>query len=123
MMCESAKLVRLMSARVPVGVPRNVSPRASQLSSTTESPWRSAIARIASQSGALPIRFGARIALVRGPIIASIASTSIWNVSAVMSTNAGTAPARRIGATSVENVTALVTTSSPGSRSRTSTAR
>ena len=32
---------------------------------TTRS-WRSAMARMASQSGALPMRFGARIALVRG---------------------------------------------------------
>ena len=52
------------------------------------------------------MRFGARIALVRGPIISSIASTSIWNVSRSTSTNAGTSPARTIGAMSVENVTA-----------------
>jgi len=46
MMCDSAKLVRLMSARVPVGVPRSVRPSASQESSTTRSPWRSATERI-----------------------------------------------------------------------------
>ncbi len=60
---------------------------------------------------------------MRGPIIASIASTSIWNVSGVTSTNAGTMPARIIGAMSVENVTAEVMISSPGSRSSTSIAR
>ena len=60
---------------------------------------------------------------MRGPIISSIASTSIWNVSGVTSTNAGTSPARIIGAMSVENVTAEVMISSPGSRSSTSTAR
>ncbi len=76
-----------------------------------------------SQSGALPIRLGARIALVRGPIISSIASTSIWKVSGVTSTNAGTMPLRIIGAMSVEKVTAEVTISSPGSRSSTSIAR
>ena len=81
------------------------------------------MARMRSQSGALPIRFGARIALVRGPIISSMPSTSIWNVSGVTSTNAGTSPARTIGATSVENVTAEVTISSPGASSSTSTAR
>ena len=123
MMCERAKLVRLMSARAPVGVPRSVSPRASHESSTTLRPWRSAMSRIASQSGALPMRFGARIALVRGPIIASMPSTSIWKVSGVTSTNAGTTPARTSGAMSVENVTAAVTISSPGSSPSTSTAR
>ena len=87
------------------------------------SPCRSAMARMASQSGALPMRFGARIAFVRGPIISSIASTSIWNVSGVTSTNAGTMPARTIGAMSVEKVTAAVTISSPGSRPSTSMAR
>ncbi len=60
---------------------------------------------------------------MRGPIIASMPSTSIWNVSGVTSTNAGTSRARIIGAMSVENVTAEVMISSPGSRSRTSTAR
>ncbi len=52
---------------------------------------------------------------MRGPIISSMASTSIWNVSGVTSTNAGTRPARIIGAMSVENVTADVMISSPGS--------
>jgi hypothetical protein len=69
------------------------------------------------------MRLGARIALVRGPVISSMASTSIWNVSGVTSTKAGTAPARTIGAMSVEKVTAEVTTSSPGARSSTSIAR
>ena len=40
-------------------------------------PCASAIARMASQSGALPMRLGTRIALVRGPIIASMAPTSM----------------------------------------------
>lgn len=123
MMCDRAKLVSEMSARVPVGVPRRVSPRASQESSTTFRPCRSAISRMTSQSGALPIRFGARIARVRSVTMASMASASIWNVSGVTSTNTGTTPLRTIGAMSVENVTALVITSSPGSRSRTSMAR
>ena len=74
--------------------------------------------------GALPMRFGARIALVRGPIIASMASTSIWKVSGVTSTNAGTSPAadhrRDVGG---EGDGATVTISSPGSRPSTSMAR
>ena len=78
MMCESAKLVTLKSERAPVGVPRSCAPRQSHESSITERPWRSAIARIASQSGQLPIRFGARIARVSGPIASSIRATSIW---------------------------------------------
>ncbi len=123
MMWERAKLVSEMSARAPVGVPRRVSPRASQESSTTMRPWRSAMARMASQSGALPMRFGVRIALVFGPIMASMASTSIWKVSGVTSTKAGTMPVRSMGAMSVEKVTAAVTISSPGSRSRASMAR
>ncbi len=90
MMCERAKLVREMSARAPVGVPRSVRPRASQESSTTTRSWRSAISRMASQSGALPMRFGVRMALVRGVTMASMASTSIWKVSGVTSTKAGT---------------------------------
>ena len=81
------------------------------------------MARMRSQSGALPIRFGARIAFVRGEIMASMPSTSMLKVSGSTSTNAGTIPARTIGATSVENVTADVITSSPGSRSSSSTAR
>jgi hypothetical protein len=76
MMWLRAKLVTEMSDRVPVGVPRSVAPSESQLSSITCSPWASAMARRRSQSGALPIRFGARIALVRGPIMASTPSTS-----------------------------------------------
>ena len=63
------------------------------------------------------------MARVRGPIAASIASTSIWYVSYSTSTNTGTKPARTNGATSVENVTAAVSTSSPGSRPSSSTAR
>jgi hypothetical protein len=58
-------------------VPRSRAPRQSHESSISSSSWRSAIARIASQSGQLPIRFGARIARVPGPIAASIRSTSI----------------------------------------------
>ena len=77
MMWLRAKLVTLISARVPVGVPRRVAPSASQESSMTMSPWPSAMARIASQSGQLPMRFGARIAFVRGVIISSMRSTSI----------------------------------------------
>ena len=49
-----------MSDRVPVGVPRNVEPSASHESSSTFRPFLSAKARIASQSGTLPIRFGTR---------------------------------------------------------------
>ncbi len=60
---------------------------------------------------------------MRGPIISSMPASSIWNVSAMTSTNAGTTPARIIGAMSVENVTAAVTISSPGSSPSTSTAR
>ena len=72
MMCESAKLVTLMSERAPVGVPRSFAPRQSHESSTTWRPCRSAMARIASQSGQLPMRFGTSSALVRGPIAASM---------------------------------------------------
>ena len=59
-----AKLVTPMSLRVPVRVPRSHESRTSHESSTTLSPWRSAMARIASQSGQLPTRLGVRIALV-----------------------------------------------------------
>jgi hypothetical protein len=104
-------------------VPRNVDPSASQESSTTSRSWASAIARMRSQSGTLPMRFGTRMARVRGPIIGSIASTSTLKVSGSTSTNTGTSPARTIGATSVENVTAEVTISSPGSSPSSSTAR
>ncbi len=48
---------------------------------------------------------------------------SIWNVSGVTSTNTGISPARSIGAMSVENVTAEVMISSPGSSPSTSMAR
>ncbi len=112
-----------MSERVPVGVPRSVAPSASHESSITLRSWASAMARIRSQSGALPMRFGARIALVRGEIIASMPSTSMLNVSGSTSTNAGTIPARTSGAMSVENVTAAVTISSPGSHPSSSMAR
>ena len=77
MMCARAKLVTLMSERVPVGVPRSLAPRASHESSITLRPWASAIGRMRSQSGQLPMRLGARIALVRGEIIASMPSTSM----------------------------------------------
>ena len=77
MMCARAKLVTLMSERVPVGVPRSVAPSASHESSITLRPWASAMARMRSQSGALPIRFGTRIAFVRGAIMASMPSTSM----------------------------------------------
>ena len=60
---------------------------------------------------------------MRGPIIASIASTSTLYVSGSTSTNTGTRPARTIGAMSVENVTADVMISSPGCRPSSSTAR
>ncbi len=123
MMCESANEVTEMSDRSPVGEPRNVEPRASHESSTTRRPWTSAMARMRSQSGTLPMRFGTSTARVAGVIAASMASTSMLNVSGSTSTNDGTAPARTIGATSVENVTAAVTTSSPGWRSSSSTAR
>ena len=62
----------VMSERVPVGVPRSVAPSASHESSITWRPCASAMARMRSQSGQLPMRFGTRIALVRGPIIASM---------------------------------------------------
>ena len=97
-------------------VPRRYESSTSQLSSTTSSPWRSAMARMASQSGQLPTRLGVRIALVRGPIIASILVTSICSVSGSTSTNAGTMPLRTSGAMSLENVSGDVMTSSPGSQ-------
>ncbi len=123
MTCASAKLVTLMSERVPVGVPRSLEPRASHESSITLRPWASAMARMRSQSGQLPMRLGARIALVRVEIMASMPSTSMLKVSGSTSTNAGTSPARTRGAMSVENVTAEVITSSPGSHPSSSTAR
>ncbi len=123
MMCARAKLVTLMSERVPVGVPRSLAPSASHESSITWRPWSSAMARMRSQSGALPMRLGARIALVRGEIIASMPSTSMLKVSGSTSTKAGTMPDRTSGAMSVEKVTAAVITSSPGSHPSSSTAR
>jgi hypothetical protein len=117
-----AKLVTEMSARRPVRVPRRYVSSTSQLSSTTRRPWRSAMSRIASQSGQLPTRFGVMIAFVRGPIIPSILLTSIWNVSGSTSTNAGTIPLRTSGAMSLENVSGDVITSSPGSQPSRSTA-
>ncbi len=80
------------------------------------------MARMASQSGQLPTRFGVRIALVRGPIMASMPSTSICSVSGSTSTNAGTMPLRTSGAMSLEKVTGDVITSSPGSQPSRSTA-
>ena len=80
------------------------------------------MARMRSQSGQLPTRLGVRIAFVRGPIISSMRSTSIWNVSGSTSTSAETMPARASGAMSAENVSAEVMTSSPGSQPRRSTA-
>ena len=76
-----------------------------------------------SQSGALPARFGIKIARVSGPIIASMASTSTLKVSGSTSMNTGTSPARMSGARSVENVRGDVMTSAPALRSRSSTAR
>ena len=63
-----------------------------------------------------------RIALVRGPIIASILVTSICSVSGSTSTNTGMIPLRTSGAMSLENVSGDVMTSSPGSQPRRSTA-
>ena len=76
-----------------------------------------------SQSGALPIRLGKSSAPVRSVIISSIRSTSTQYVSGSQSTNTGIQPPRTIGATSVENVSAQVTTSAPGGRSSSSSAR
>ena len=123
MMCERAKLVTLMSERVPVGVPRKVAPSASHESSITRRPRSSAMARMRSQSGALPIRLGASTAFVSGEISRSSASTSRLYVSGSTSTNTGTSPARTIAAMSVENVSTEVRTSLPGGRSSSSTAR
>ena len=53
---------------------------------------------------------------MRGPIISSMRSASIWYVSGVTSTNTGTMPDCTIGAMSVENVSAGVMISSPGCR-------
>ena len=118
-----AKLVTLMSARVPVRVPRSHESSTSQLSSMTGTPCASAIWRMRSQSGQLPTRLGARMPFVRGPIISSILSTSIWYVSGSTSTIAGRIPDCTIGAMSAENVTTGVTMSSPGSHPSRSMAR
>ena len=75
---ERAKLVALMWLRSPVRRPRWWLSSTSQESSTTASPWASATACSLSQSGQLPHRLGTRIALVRGPIMSSTASASIW---------------------------------------------
>ena len=69
MMWLNAKEVTEMSDRVPVGRPLKVAPSASQESSTTSRPYWSASTRIASQSGAFPIKLGTKMAFVRGPII------------------------------------------------------
>ena len=123
MMCELAKLVTLSEDRVPVGVPRNVAPSVSHESSITGSPWRDAMAAMPSQSGAFPMRLGKSSAPVRSVIISSIRATSTQYVSGSQSTNAGIQPPRTIGATSVENVSAQVTTSASGGRSSSSSAR
>lgn len=59
----------------------------------TLSPWRSAMSRIASQSGQLPARFSIRIAPVFSVTMASILVTSTVNVLGSMSTNTGQLPA------------------------------
>ena len=59
MMCERAKLVTLMSrARARSACRGAWRPSASHESSITVRPWASAMARMRSQSGQLPIRFG-----------------------------------------------------------------
>ena len=123
MMCELAKLVTLIVERAPVGVPRSVAPSVSHESSITGRPWRAAISAMRSQSGAFPMRLGNSSAPVRSVIISSIRSTSTQYVSGSQSTNTGTQPPRTIGATSVENVSAHVTTSAPGWRPSSSSAR
>ena len=122
-MWELAKLVIVIVERSPVGRPRRTGPRVSAESSTTGRPWAAAMAAMASQSGVLPIRFGKSIAPVRGVIASSMRATSTQNVSGSQSTSTGTSPARSIGAMSVEKVSPQVTTSVPGSRSSSSTAR
>src|SRR3979409_1356119 len=78
---------------------------------------------MASQSGALPIKFGNSIALVFDEIMCSILVTSTLNVSGSTSMNTGTQPARTIGAISVEKVSGEVITSEPAGRSSNSIAR
>ena len=60
----AAKLVGRCRRGRRSAAPQSARPSASQESSTTRRPWRSAISRIRSQSGTLPSRLGARIALV-----------------------------------------------------------
>ena len=67
-----AKLVTEMSARVPVRVPRSHESRTSQLSSTTSEAVRVGDRADGVPVGAVAHRLGARIALVRGPIIAAM---------------------------------------------------
>ena len=123
MTCEFAKLVIEYVERTPVGVPRSRGPSVSHESSMSGSSYLPAMAATSSQSGQLPISFGNSKAPVLGVIISSMRAASTQNVSSSQSTNAGTSPARTMGARSVEKVTALVTTSVPGSRRSRSTAR
>jgi hypothetical protein len=123
MMCAIAKLVTVMSERLPVLVPRNVVPMQSHESSITFNPCRSAISRILSQSGAFPARFGINIALVFSVISFSICATSTLYVSGSTSTNTGTQPPRTMGDTSVEKVNGDVITSAPLGRSSNSSAK
>ena len=81
------------------------------------------MARTASQSGALPMRLGSRIARVFGEMSSSMRATSVLNVSGSTSTNTGTRPARTSDEMSVENVSVDVMTSEPAGRSSSSTAR
>ncbi|CAB5022183.1 unannotated protein [freshwater metagenome] len=122
-MCEFAKLVTVIVERSPVGLPRNSGPSVSHESSMVTSPWASAMARMASQSGVLPMRLGMRSAFVRGVIISSMRDTSTQNVSSSASTSTGVSPARTMGAMSVENVSPQVTISSSGAKSSSSIAR
>ncbi|MNW14441.1 hypothetical protein D3C71_2126660 [compost metagenome] len=67
----------LISERAPVLLSLIVAPSVSALSSITNSLCASAISRMRSQSGRLPIRDGIITAFVFLVIIRSIASTSI----------------------------------------------
>lgn len=102
LMCAIAKLVTVMSEREPVLVPRRVVPMQSHESSITLRPYLSAMSQMASQSGALPTRFGIRMAPVLSVIISSILVTSTLWVSGSTSTKTGTQPPRTIGETSFE---------------------
>ena len=117
-----AKLVTLISDRVPVRSPRCQLLRTSHESSMTLSSCASAIALIWSQSGQLPHRLGVRMAFVLGPIMSTICVASIWYVLGSMSTKTGTIPDWTMGAISVENVMGEVMISSPGCRRRRSIA-